>query len=450
MPRERMTAQSEFTISVDDKNIAIYSLLSESSHSYAATNGLNFRIASISDRSILNTKDDSFVPLKAGTVTVTYLCNTFGPEGVLYVTTTVTISASATVFPDSISATISNSSMTVGDTAQLSVTFTPSNTNVKTLNYTSLNSSVVRVSSTGLVTAVGAGSTQIQITDARSHMIKVDVTVAAKPVQPTDPNPTSPQPQIFEPLPDISSDMSKIDEHADSPWMNEANAIWIDQRLESIVQPGMSDKQKAEAIAEFLCDYMSAYGSLRINTDFTVDHGLCGDYSIRYQAFCMRAGLDCEFIIGRTRYDNSGYTASHGWNRVKCDGKWYYVDVTWMDVNTPPYARHYLLSEDYWMTHSIDGVWGRKSASDWNGYATVVVVDENTSDITVNIGDVIVFDSKSLEATGGYHGHSPGFSSHSMGGLFGPDWSVATQTGTFPVKVYMNGVHVHTFNVIVN
>jgi len=101
------TAQSEFTISVDDKDVGMYDFLSQAARDKITASGYHLSISSISDRSILNTKNNLFVPLKAGTVTVTYLCNTFGPEGILYVTTTVTISASATVFPDSISASVS-------------------------------------------------------------------------------------------------------------------------------------------------------------------------------------------------------------------------------------------------------------------------------------------------------------------------------------------------------
>jgi len=53
--------------------------------------------------------------------------------------------------------------LTVGGTAQLSVTYTPANATNKTANWTSGNSSVARVSSAGKITAINAGKTTITV-----------------------------------------------------------------------------------------------------------------------------------------------------------------------------------------------------------------------------------------------------------------------------------------------
>jgi S-layer homology domain. len=66
------TAQSEFTISVDDKDVGMYDFLSQAARDKITASGYYLSLSSISDRSILNTKNNLFVPLKAGTVTVTY------------------------------------------------------------------------------------------------------------------------------------------------------------------------------------------------------------------------------------------------------------------------------------------------------------------------------------------------------------------------------------------
>lgn len=46
---------------------------------------------------------------------------------------------------------------------------------------------------------------------------------------------------------------------------------------------------------------------------------VCYGYARAYRYLCMYSGLECELVYG----DN------HVWNRVKIDGEWKYVDITW-------------------------------------------------------------------------------------------------------------------------
>lgn len=67
------------------------------------------------------------------------------------------------IFPTAIEV-IGSSSLAIGETEQLSVNFTPINTNQKSVTWSSSNTAVASISSSGLVTALSAGSTTITAT----------------------------------------------------------------------------------------------------------------------------------------------------------------------------------------------------------------------------------------------------------------------------------------------
>lgn len=80
---------------------------------------------------------------------------------------TVTVgggSGSTPVYPTSISLSAESSSISIGATTQLTVGYTPSDTNVKNVTYTSSNESIATVSNTGLVTGIAQGSATITAT----------------------------------------------------------------------------------------------------------------------------------------------------------------------------------------------------------------------------------------------------------------------------------------------
>ena len=83
------------------------------------------------------------------------------------------------IYPTSIDVT-GTSSIAIGGTSQLSVSYSPSETNVKNVTFTSSNSSVASVSNTGLVTGVSAGSARITATaEAESGTVSdyIDITI---------------------------------------------------------------------------------------------------------------------------------------------------------------------------------------------------------------------------------------------------------------------------------
>ena len=80
---------------------------------------------------------------------------------------TVTVgggSGSTPVYPTSISLTAASNSISIGATTQLTVGYTPSDTNVKNVTYTSSSDSIATVSNTGLVTGIAQGSATITAT----------------------------------------------------------------------------------------------------------------------------------------------------------------------------------------------------------------------------------------------------------------------------------------------
>ena len=72
--------------------------------------------------------------------------------------------AAETIYPTSISLTALASSISIGGTSQLTVGYTPSDTNVKNVTFTSNNENIATVSNTGLITGVAEGSATITAT----------------------------------------------------------------------------------------------------------------------------------------------------------------------------------------------------------------------------------------------------------------------------------------------
>ena len=61
-------------------------------------------------------------------------------------------------------------------------------------------------------------------------------------------------------------------------------------------------------------------------------HGksVCQGYAKAFEYFMDVLGIECELISG-TANNGNGTWAGHAWNKVKIDGKWLYIDVTWDD-----------------------------------------------------------------------------------------------------------------------
>lgn len=106
---------------------------------------------------------------------------------------------------------------------------------------------------------------------------------------------------------------------------------------DSITNPGMSEREKVKAVHDWLCihvdyDYDNYLADTIPRASYSItgaiNHGkaVCGGYVLTFEAFMDVLGIECENVSGKSA------ASSHGWNKVKVDGNWYEIDVTWDDL----------------------------------------------------------------------------------------------------------------------
>ena len=117
--------------------------------------------------------------------------------------------------------------------------------------------------------------------------------------------------------------------------------------ITDLIKQGMTDREKYKALAVGLCR-KATYGEVGGEFDFMAYGALingkavCQGYAEAYMMLCSLAGLQC--------YRAAGMAGdwSHLWNIVKLDGKYYHVDVTWMDTDDPEHvSEYYFLKSDF-------------------------------------------------------------------------------------------------------
>lgn len=150
-----------------------------------------------------------------------------------------------------------------------------------------------------------------------------------------------------------------------------------------IIKDGMSDTEKVTAIHDYLI-YHADYTANGDTTQATERNcrvaglvldgsAVCSGYANTFYLFCKAAGLDCEYVRGESvpKKDDFG----HAWNRVKVDGKWYYVDCTWDDpVGGHKEYKKYFMSETLWSDHLETG---RKELFDENDTTQEIKFEES-------------------------------------------------------------------------
>lgn len=120
-----------------------------------------------------------------------------------------------------------------------------------------------------------------------------------------------------------------------------------------------SDREAVRKIAYWICKHTKyAYGqydNAEAGTLFSKCSGVCRDYSDAFWAMCKVSGIQCEYYAGTVTGGGR-----HGWNRVKIEGKWYWIDVTWMDCGKS-INKNYYLKRKLWKNHKITEL-GQKNA----------------------------------------------------------------------------------------
>lgn len=101
---------------------------------------------------------------------------------------------------------------------------------------------------------------------------------------------------------------------------------------EAGVHDGMTAWEKADAINDYLCNFLTYdYTYSHYSTFDTLAYGtaICQGYANAFKKMMEAAGVPTDYVRGQ------GWTGvewgRHGWNRVLIDGTYYYVDVTWND-----------------------------------------------------------------------------------------------------------------------
>lgn len=113
----------------------------------------------------------------------------------------------------------------------------------------------------------------------------------------------------------------------------------IKELADAIAAESEDTNRRLEAVYSWIYDNMDydyTLESQNLYTAFRTGKTVCFGYASLFQALCERLGAESEMIYG----DN------HVWNRVKMDGTWKYVDITW-DKNLQEH-RFKFLPEETW------------------------------------------------------------------------------------------------------
>lgn len=101
--------------------------------------------------------------------------------------------------------------------------------------------------------------------------------------------------------------------------LSEANQASTQVQKERIIHDYLVLNSKYDTRSNIPQISYTAYGLM-------VNHvGVCSGYAYSMKYLLNKVGIECEVVTG---YGNG---EAHGWNIVKIDGKYYYVDTTWDD-----------------------------------------------------------------------------------------------------------------------
>lgn len=128
---------------------------------------------------------------------------------------------------------------------------------------------------------------------------------------------------------------------------------------DSVVTPQMSEYDQVKAFHDYLVNN-TTYGGTS-NRMFTaggalVDgYAVCDGYAMAFDLLCYLSGIECVRV--------TGYAGeSHAWNKVRVNGSWYNIDVTWDD----PVSNRPMLIYDYFLIS--DAAISRDHVQDSNPY----------------------------------------------------------------------------------
>ena len=124
-----------------------------------------------------------------------------------------------------------------------------------------------------------------------------------------------------------------------------------------------SDYEKLKAIYDYMTSNIK-YDYENLNDDsYKLKHtayaalidktAVCQGYAVLFYRLALECGVDARVITGKSNNEN------HGWNIVKLDGKYYYVDATW-DAGNSDY-NYFLKGSDDFDGHFSDSKYNEAS-----------------------------------------------------------------------------------------
>ena len=132
------------------------------------------------------------------------------------------------------------------------------------------------------------------------------------------------------------------------------------------LKKGMTDREKVAAINAYLCrrfTYRNDFDARRSDEQHGIKYALesgyaSSEYATFFYAMCGEAGIECERLEGKfnkscidglsstkmqdTSYARNSSTLYGAWNRVRLEGKWYYIDCAANDAGTTSNDRYFL------------------------------------------------------------------------------------------------------------
>lgn len=132
----------------------------------------------------------------------------------------------------------------------------------------------------------------------------------------------------------------------------------VEQIIKCVVKKSMGTREKIKAVHDwFIRNVKYDYSNYLKGTVPKLSHtaegalirgvAVCDGYSRGFQKVMQKLGIPCQMVIGS--YQGGG----HAWNRVKVDGKWRHIDVTFDDpiingknTNKKPYYTYFLKTDE--------------------------------------------------------------------------------------------------------
>lgn len=120
---------------------------------------------------------------------------------------------------------------------------------------------------------------------------------------------------------------------------------WIKENIKD----GMTDYEKVKLIHDYIAnkaEYITSSKEYNVYTWLSIligKGGVCDAYSNLFYEMCRKANLEVRILSNK----------DHSWNKVKVDGVWYNVDVTWDDpIENSEFNYIYFLRSDSFIAKS--------------------------------------------------------------------------------------------------